>query len=454
MASQAGITRFARSQVIQNTVKREIVAYVRVAAGGKVATSATNQLDAEHLRSTTERALEVARLSLPDEEWPGAADPALVGRAEGLFRWDEDTATTSPEKRARAVVDTLAVAGSENTAGFYETSSHAYSVLTSTGIDCSDAYTRCVVNCLVDQDGATGWGEASSHRVDEVDFEAAADRARDRALRSQDPADAEPGTYEVVLEPAAVHELLEYLSYAGFGAKQMIEGESFFALRSGDKVAAENVTISDNVHDPLSVGIGFDFDGSPRKNVPLIENGVARHPVTDLRTAKRLGVGATGHASGSTAFGPYAANVVLEGGDTSREDLIGRGEARVPRHPLPLREHPRSPHRSPHRDDPGRDVRDRGRRDSAAGTQPPFLARGPRRAGIGSVGRLRPRCIGPRIRGLRLDRGPLAPDRRVPLQLRSPSLGVPGTRLRPWNLTRSGTSQCLRPPCSGPRGPS
>ena len=323
MASQAGITRFARSQVIQNTVKREIVAYVRVATGDKVATSATNQLDAEHLRRTTERALEVARLSLPEAEWPGAADPALVGPAEGLFRWDEDTATTSPEKRARAVVDTLAVAGSDNTAGFYETSSHAYSVITSTGIDCSDAYTRCVVNCLVDQEGATGWGEASSHRVDEVDFEAAADRARDRALRSQDPVDAEPGVYEVVLEPAAVHELLEYLSYSGFGAKQMIEGESFFALRSGEKVAADTVTISDNVHDPLSVGIGFDFDGSPRKNVPLIEKGVARHPVTDLRTSKRLGLGDTGHASGSTAFGPYAANVVLEGGDTSHDDLIG-----------------------------------------------------------------------------------------------------------------------------------
>jgi PmbA protein len=322
MASQAGITRFARSQIIQNTVKREVVAYVRVASGNKVATSATNQLDAEHLREAAQRALQVARLSLPDEEWPGAADPASAGRVDGLFRWDEDTATASPERRARAVVDTLAVAGSDNTAGFYETSSHAYSVLSSTGIDRSDAYTRCVVNCLVEVDGATGWGEASSHRADEVDFEAAADRARDRALRSQDPQDAEPGTYEVVLEPSAVQELLEYLSYAGFGAKQMIEGESFFAARSGEKVAADAVTILDDVTHPLSVGIGFDFDGLERKRVPLIQNGIAESPVTDLRTAPRLGLDATGHSSGSTAFGPHAANVVLEGGDTAPEDLI------------------------------------------------------------------------------------------------------------------------------------
>lgn len=322
MASQSGVTRFARSQVIQNTVKREVVAYVRVATGDKVATSATNQLAGDHIRRTAERALEVARLSLPDEDWPGTAEPNQVGRSDGLFRWDEETANVSPEKRARAVVDTLAIAGSENTAGFYETSAHAYSVLTTTGVDCSDAYTRCVVNCLVDMDDATGWGEASSHRADEVDFEAAADRARDRALRSQDPKDAEPGTYPVVLEPVAVHELLEYLSYAGFGAKQMIEGESFFSLQKGEKVAADAVTVVDDVGHPLSVGIGFDFDGLPRKRVPLIENGVARGPVTDLRTARKLGVAPTGHSSGSTAFGPYAANVVLEGGDTSHEDLI------------------------------------------------------------------------------------------------------------------------------------
>ena len=323
MGSQSGITRFARSQIIQNTLKREVVAYVRVSVGDRVATSATNQLDSDRMRATAERALSVARLSLPDEDWPGAADPAEVGRPEGLYRWDEDTATASPQQRARAVVDTLAVAGSDNTAGYFETSCHGYSVFTSTGVDCNDAYTRSVVNCLVDFDGATGWGEASSHAAKEVDFEAAADRARDRALRSQNPKDAEPGTYEVVLEPPAVHELLEYLAYAGFGAKQMIEGESFFALRSGQKVASDSITIADDVRHPLSVGIGFDFDGLPRQRVPLIDQGVATKPVTDLRTAPKLGIGASGHSSGSNAFGPYAANVVLEPGDSSPEELVG-----------------------------------------------------------------------------------------------------------------------------------
>jgi predicted Zn-dependent protease len=320
--SESGITRFANSQVIQNTVKREVSAYVRVALGDRVATSSTNQLAPDRVRAAAERAVDVARLSLPDEEWPGAADPTSVGQPEGLLRWDDETAEATPEDRARAVLDIVSIAGSDRTAGFYETSAHAYSVITSTGIECSDAYTRSVVNCLVEIDEATGWGEASSHRYEGVDHEAAADRARDKALRSRDPKDAEPGTYEVVLEPPAVQELLEYLSYSGFGAKQVIEGESFFSLRSGEKVASDRITVADDVSHPLSVGIGFDFDGASRKRVELIAQGIARGPVTDLRTARRLGAQVTGHSSGSTAFGPYAANVVLEPGDETLEELV------------------------------------------------------------------------------------------------------------------------------------
>jgi predicted Zn-dependent protease len=102
----------------------------------------------------------------------------------------------------------------------------------------------------------------------------------------------------------------------------MIEGESFLATRAGTKVAASCVTLSDDAHHPLSIGIGFDFEGVPRKCVDVIEGGTARGPVTDLRTARRLGVSSTGHASGSNEFGPYASNVVMRAGDSSFEDLL------------------------------------------------------------------------------------------------------------------------------------
>jgi PmbA protein len=87
-------------------------------------------------------------------------------------------------------------------------------------------------------------------------------------------------------------------------------------------VAAEAITVGDDVHHPLSVGIGFDFEGVPKERVAVIEGGRASRPVTDLKTSKLLPAPLSGHYSGSGEFGPYPFNIVMEPGDSSREQLI------------------------------------------------------------------------------------------------------------------------------------
>jgi predicted Zn-dependent protease len=321
--SATGLTRYARSEIIQNTFRNEVRAYVRVVVGNNVASAATNQLDADHLRATAGKALEAAQASLADDEFPGLPVPDEVGRPEPVYRFDDATASTSAEERALAVKRIIDATGSDNCAGIYETSSHDFGIFSSTGVDCYDAFTRCVTTCLVDVGTSTGWAEAASHKVHEVDYEAVASRSRAKADAGTNVSEAEPGTYEVILEPSAVATMLEYFSYMGFGAKQVLEGESFLASRTGERVAAPFVTVADDVFEPHSVGIGFDFEGVPKKRVAVIEDGTATGPVTDLRTAKRLGTDSTGHYSGSNEFGPYASNVVMAPGDASLEELVG-----------------------------------------------------------------------------------------------------------------------------------
>lgn len=321
-ASVTGLTRYARSEIVQNVVRDDVRAQVRVVIGDRVASAATNQLDPESILTAASRARDAARVSIPDEDFPGLPTPERVGRAVGILRWDENTATAPPERRAQAVRDLLAASGSDNAAGIFETSAHCFAVVNSVGIDCFDAYTRCVTSCLVDDGEATGWGEASSYSIMDVDRESAARTAAAKAARGHDPVEAGPGVYPVVLEPAAVALLLDYLSYAGMGAKQVLEGESFFATRTGERVAAPAITIEDDVHDELSVGIGFDLEGVPRRKASIIESGRAVGPVTDLRTAPKLGVAPSGHYSGWSEYGPYASNVVLQPGDASIEELI------------------------------------------------------------------------------------------------------------------------------------
>lgn len=321
-ASDMELTRYARSEIIQNTVRGELRASVRVVVGNRVAVAGTNQLDAESMAAAGRKALEAARATPPDDAFPGLAAPERVGRADGVFRYANETAGASAARRASAISDILAVTGSAQAAGIFETSAHCHGIINSLGIDCWDAFTRCVTTCLVEDDGGTGWAEASSHDLSEVDVESVARRAAEKAARSRDPVEADPGTYEVVLEPPATAMLVDYLAYVGMGAKQVIDGESFFTSRAGEIVATEDVTITDDVFDERSVGIGFDFEGVPKKSVVVIDRGRAVGPVTDLRTAKALGLSSSGHASGSNEFGPYAFNTVLRPGNADPDELI------------------------------------------------------------------------------------------------------------------------------------
>ena len=320
--STIGMTRYANSQIIQNTVRNEVQAHVRVVVGNRAAQASTNQLDVEHMKRAAERALEAARSSPPDEAFPGLPDPDDVGRAEGTYRWDEATAEASPAARADAVGRLLDSVAGMSAAGIYETSRHSYGVFSSTGIDCYDGYTRCVTTCLADNQEATGWGEASSHRMEDVDVVTIARRAGQKAEAGRGAVDAEPGTYEVVLETPAVATFLDFLSYTSFGAKAVIEGESFLSTRAGEDLCPAFVSIGDDVWDPLSVGVGFDLEGVPKQRVAVIDGGRATGPVTDLRTARKLGANNTGHGSGSAEFGPYAANVTLAAGNSTEEELI------------------------------------------------------------------------------------------------------------------------------------
>jgi len=273
------------------------------------------------MKSAAARALEAAQRSPIDPEWPGL--PGAVGRPAAVMSLDEKTAAATPALRARAVKDMVEATGKAKAAGFFETGAHAYAVFSSSGIDCYDAYSRCIANCLCDAGESTGWADDTSVALTDVDAGAIGLRALLKAEAGRSAVALSPGSYEVVLEPRAVWDLLDLLAYSGFGAKQVIEGESFLAAHAGHRVAAETVTLTDDVWHPSSVGIGFDFEGVRKQRVAVIDAGVARGPVTDTRTAYALETDSTGHASGSDEYGPYASNVVLEPGDQSLEDLVG-----------------------------------------------------------------------------------------------------------------------------------
>jgi predicted Zn-dependent protease len=134
----------------------------------------------------------------------------------------------------------------------------------------------------------------------------------------------------VVLEPSAVSTLVGFLAWIGFGGRVLAEGRSCFSGREDTRVAAEAVTIVDDAMAPGTLGIPFDFEGVPRSRVPLIERGVFRGGVHDLRTAKQVGARTTGHALPSpNPEGPFPLNLVMEPGDATVDDMVADTERGV-----------------------------------------------------------------------------------------------------------------------------
>jgi predicted Zn-dependent protease len=169
----------------------------------------------------------------------------------------------------------------------------------------------------------SGWAEADGHAVSEIDAVALADRAVEKALRSRDPQAWSPGAYDVVLEPAAVADLLQEMNYISFGALALQEGRSFLAGRMGTRIWADGITIRDDPYHPLHLGTPFDGEGIPTVPVTIVERGVARQVVYDRRTAAKEGRDSTGHGLPyPNTFGPVAGNLVLEGGESTLPDLI------------------------------------------------------------------------------------------------------------------------------------
>jgi predicted Zn-dependent protease len=157
-------------------------------------------------------------------------------------------------------------------------------------------------------------------RLSEIDGAAGGRRAAERARAAANPVDIEPGRYEVVLEPACVADMLEFLR-DGFNAKTYAEGRSW--VRPKAALLDESVDIWDDVNDPRSIGVAFDAEGTPKSQRVLVREGVCRALVHDRRTAKRTGTRSTGHAvPGGEVGGPVPTNLFLAGGDESPDELV------------------------------------------------------------------------------------------------------------------------------------
>jgi PmbA protein len=317
-----GLTRFASSAIHQSTWQEDTGIRVRVVKGGRIGVAASNDFSEGGARRAAESAREMAEVVAPDPLFSGLAPPQPVPQSD---RFDEATASTTPDHRAEGVAALIAECGRGLVAsGAFETAASEVAVLNSEGQFCWAPSTQASVTTVVTADeGGSGFAETFASSLGEVDPGDVGRRAATKAAASRRPIDLEPGRYPVVLEPAAVSTLVGFLAWIGFGGRLLAEERSCFSGKQGQQVAQPAITIYDDATSPDTLGLPFDFEGTPRRRVDLIREGVFLDGVYDRRTARQAGKETTGHAlPPPNPEGPFPLNLFMEPGEASVEDMI------------------------------------------------------------------------------------------------------------------------------------
>jgi PmbA protein len=329
MHEWGGLTRFAHSSIHQSTAHEDTGLRVRVVSAGRIGVAGTNDFSERGARAAAENALEVARVAPPDPMYPGLAPPQDTSPTSPF---DEETAGFTPVRRAETVAALVGeVADGFHAAGAFETAAVEVAIANSEGQFCYAPTTQSTLTTVVSGgDGGAGAAEATAARAGEIRPEEIGRRAFHKARGSQAARPLEPGRYDVVLEPLAVSSLLGFLGYMSLGGRAINEGRSALSGKAGQRVTGENVTIYDDALSPLTLGLPFDFEGTPKQRVSLIEGGVFVGGVHDRRSAKQVGVESTGHAlPPPNPDGPFPLNLFLEPGDVTVEDMIAATERGV-----------------------------------------------------------------------------------------------------------------------------
>jgi len=314
--ARAGNTRFARNEITSSADVERLHVSVTVQFGLRSASASTNQLDDHSLDEVVARALRMARLAPENPE----AMPVLGKQTYPTVpsAVDRATAELGAQHRAKAVGAALAAGSKLGFAGFYDHDVTAFGRATTAGLWAWREETSCSFSCTArTADGTgSGWAGTQSNKASDFDPGALAKLAVDKATRSAHPTKLDPGRYSVVLEPAAVAALLEFL-IGSFGARRADEGRSFFTkagggTRVGEKLFPDTITLRTDPADAAVGGQPFDGEGLPLAATKWIDKGTITALTYGRYWAKKQNKKPTGSPNGWT----------LDGGPAKTEELV------------------------------------------------------------------------------------------------------------------------------------
>jgi PmbA protein len=324
-STSSALTRFANNTIHQNVAEETAALSIRLVSEGRMARATTNKFEEASIRRLCEDALLLARLQPSDPDLLPMPGPQMYRAVNRFFN---ETARLAPETRAETVAKVVARAERDHltAAGVFSSGSGAYALFNSRGVQAFHEETTSEFSVTMMSDSSSGWAKKTAPYWMELEPLELAERAVRKALASREPREIPPDRYTVILEPAAMLDLLGYM-VADFSGLAVHEQRSCFTGRVGQKVFGENISFRDDVFHPLQTGAPFDGEGIPRQRVPIVEKGEVKNLVYARQTAHKAGAQPTGHGFPlPNDIGEAPINIVMDGDRASVEDMIGSTE--------------------------------------------------------------------------------------------------------------------------------
>lgn len=321
------LTRFANNAIHQNVAERGLNVSIRTVVDSRTARATTNRVDEDSLRAAIDASLSLAHSQPKD---PHLLPMPAKQRYRKVKRFMKDTATLTPEDRARAVrrACDLAIQNGQVAAGIFASGLQQSAMGNSRGLFAAYNEAHAEFSVTMQETPAASWAKANAASVGDFDPQELALRASQKAHMAVDARELAPGRYTVILEPAAVLDLVGFLFY-DFAATALQDKRSCLNKRMGKQLFGKNITIRDDAYHLLQLGAPFDGEGMPRQQILLVDRGVPKNLVYSRSSAKAAGKKPTGHGFAlPNEYGEAPMNLVFAGGDSSLEKMLastGRG---------------------------------------------------------------------------------------------------------------------------------
>ncbi len=313
------LTRFGANTITQNVMKSSRQLSVRVQHQGREARVDVSEVDGDTLTRAIKEALAVTAVQ--------ARDPDMLPMLSELQHYRAvdypDPGEMGPEERADAVQYAIGTCREERAraSGIASTTRTRTVVMNSFGINAEGHEQHSEFSVTAEKDGGSGWAKSCTIRPRDLDIEGVTRRALDKALKDRTARPLPPGDYPVVLESAAVGELMRMMPWMAFNALDYLQGQHFAIGKLGDKFFDERITIKDDVWEVP--GLPFDYEGVAKQPTVFVQDGRFVGLAHDRHTARRLGVAPTGHGMPwPNTMGAWAINLAMKAGATPLREVI------------------------------------------------------------------------------------------------------------------------------------